>query len=61
MPADLLRNQLANTPNEAHELEAPAMDYREHERTYARFVAGVKWSIVILAITVVVLFFVIRP
>lgn len=39
--------------NADHSHGAPAMDYREHERTYAGFVAFTKWGtiavIVVLA------------
>ena len=36
-------------------------DFKEHERTYAGFLALTKWSIIALAITLVVLYFVINP
>lgn len=38
-----------------------AMDNPSHEQTYAGFIAFVKWSILILAVLVVLLFIWIRP
>jgi hypothetical protein len=38
-----------------------AMDYREHERTFARFTTLVKWGIGVIAVLMVVLYFAIRP
>ena len=39
----------------------PAMDYAEHEATWKGFTGLVKWSIVALAILLVLLYVVIRP
>jgi hypothetical protein len=43
-----------------HELP-PAMDYAEHQKTYHGFVTLTKYSILVLAVTVVLLYFIIRP
>jgi hypothetical protein len=43
-----------------HELP-PAMDYAHHEQTYHGFVTGSKYAVLILAISVVLLYFIIRP
>lgn len=37
------------------------MDYAEHEKTYSRFLTGVKWGIYGTAVLMVILFFVIQP
>lgn len=45
---------------EHHEVEyatADGNDYAEHENTYQLFVALVKWSIIIIAITLLGMFF----
>ncbi len=42
------------------QVESP-MDYAQHEATYNGFLAAVKWTIVALAITTVILYFVINP
>ena len=39
----------------------PAMDYAEHEATWAGFTNLVKWMIIGLAVLVVFLYVVIRP
>ena len=39
----------------------PAMDYAEHEATWRGFTNLVKWSIVALAILLIVLYALVRP
>jgi hypothetical protein len=41
-------------------VESP-MDYAQHEKTYNGFLVGVKWTIIAIAILVIILYFVIRP
>jgi hypothetical protein len=38
-----------------------AMDYAEHTKTYNGFIVGVKWSVISIAATLVILYFVIQP
>jgi hypothetical protein len=40
---------------------SPAMDYAEHEKTYRGFVTVTKYSVIIMAISMVLLYFIIRP
>ena len=42
------------------QVESP-MDYAQHEATYNGFVAGVKWTVLGLAVMIIVLYFLIRP
>lgn len=42
-------------------VQESAMDYEQHEQTYEGFVTLVKYSILVLAVFVVLLFFVVRP
>ena len=42
------------------QVESP-MDYAQHEATYNGFLTAVKWSIIGLAVTVVILYFLINP
>jgi hypothetical protein len=51
----------ANAPVTDPDHVSTAMDYREHERTFSRFTNLVKWGIGIVAVLMVVLYFVIRP
>ena len=37
------------------------MDYAQHEATYNGFLTAVKWTIVALAISTVILYFLINP
>jgi hypothetical protein len=39
----------------------PAMDYKEHERTYKGFMIATKWSVIATAVLIVLLYFLIRP
>lgn len=39
----------------------PGHDYAEHERTYHGFMALTKWSVIGLAIFMVILFFLVNP
>jgi len=41
-------------------VESP-MDYAQHEKTYSGFLTGIKWTIIALAVLIVILYFVIRP
>jgi len=49
----------------AHKTEAeeisPAMDYKAHEATYTGFLRLTKWTIGILAVIVIVLYFIVKP
>ena len=38
-----------------------AMDYAQHETTYTMFVTGVKWIVILAAVTMVALYFIINP
>jgi len=38
-----------------------AMDYAEHEKTYTGFISGVKWSVLGIAILMIILYFVVQP
>ncbi|MDB5622359.1 MAG: aa3-type cytochrome c oxidase subunit [Devosia sp.] len=54
-----------NTEAHAH-LHPPlqqesAMDYAQHEATYARFVSLVKWTVIVMAVTMVALYFLVKP
>ncbi len=54
---------MANKINEPHpplQVES-AMDYAQHERTYKGFITGTKWTIGIIAVTMVILYFLIQP
>jgi hypothetical protein len=31
----------------------PAMDYREHERTYSGFLVGTKWLVILVALILI--------
>ncbi|WP_137153118.1 aa3-type cytochrome c oxidase subunit IV [Devosia sp. FKR38] len=42
------------------QVESP-MDYAQHEATYNGFLTAVKWSILALAASAVVLYFLIKP
>ena len=42
------------------QLESP-MDYAQHEATHNGFLTAVKWSIIGLAVTVAILYFLINP
>jgi hypothetical protein len=37
----------------AHAAPANAMDYREHEQTYAGFLAFTKWSVILLTLLMI--------
>ncbi|WP_083983088.1 aa3-type cytochrome c oxidase subunit IV [Devosia soli] len=41
-------------------LESP-MDYAEHEKTYNGFISGVKWSVLSVAVLLIILYFVVQP
>lgn len=38
-----------------------AMDYHQHEKTYSAFVTWVKVGILVTAVSVIILYFLIRP
>jgi hypothetical protein len=42
------------------QLESP-MDYAQHEATYNGFITGIKWTIAAIAVTMVILYFIINP
>lgn len=42
------------------QVESP-MDYAQHEATYNGFIAVTKWTILALAVTTVILYFLIKP
>ena len=42
------------------QLESP-MDYAQHEATYNGFLTAIKWTIVALAVTTIILYFVVKP
>lgn len=39
----------------------PAMDYKMHEATYKAFITFVKWTVGVLSVTLVALYFIINP
>ncbi len=50
-----------NTPvNDPNHIPS-AMDYREHERTFSRFVTLIKWTVGVAAVLMVVLYFLVQP
>jgi hypothetical protein len=42
------------------QVESP-MDYAQHEATYNGFLTGLKWTVGVLAVAIVILYFVIQP
>jgi hypothetical protein len=40
---------------------SPAMDYKAHEATYKGFLSLSKWTIGIIAVVLVILYFVVKP
>ena len=42
------------------QVESP-MDYAQHEATYDGFITLVKWTVLALAVTTIILYFVIKP
>jgi hypothetical protein len=40
---------------------SPAMDYKAHEATYQGFLRLTKWAIGIIAVVLVILYFVVKP
>jgi hypothetical protein len=42
------------------QVESP-MDYAQHEKTYNGFLVATKWTVISLAATAVILYFLIRP
>jgi hypothetical protein len=42
------------------QLESP-MDYAQHEATYGGFIVAVKWTIIVAAISMIILYFLINP
>jgi hypothetical protein len=55
---------MANKPTASQEVTQelpPAMDYAQHEQTYRGFVTVTKYSVLIMAISMVLLYFIIRP
>lgn len=53
---------MAHTQHEPEIEHLPSgMDYQAHEATYRGFMRLVKWSVILLAIVAVALYFVIQP
>jgi hypothetical protein len=50
---------MADHPEADH--VSSAMDYKEHEATYRGFLNLTKWSIAILAVLLIVLYFIVQP
>jgi hypothetical protein len=49
-------------PEHHAELQAESpMDYAQHEATYNGFIAMVKWTVIGLAVSTVILYFLINP
>jgi hypothetical protein len=46
-----------------HEAEyvSPAMDYKAHEATYNGFLTLSKWAITVIAVILIILYFVVKP
>lgn len=42
------------------QVESP-MDYAQHEATYNGFITAIKWTIAALAVTTIILYFIINP
>ncbi len=42
------------------QLESP-MDYAQHEATYNGFITGFKWTAVAIAVSIIILYFLIKP
>lgn len=42
------------------QVESP-MDYAQHEGTYNGFLTAIKWTVIGLAITAIVLYFLVQP
>jgi hypothetical protein len=42
------------------QVESP-MDYAQHEATYNGFLTAIKWTIVALAATAIILYFLVKP
>jgi hypothetical protein len=63
MDDHILEDLMAKTRPEHHStpvLESP-MDYTQHEKTYNGFVQGVKWAVLVTAVSMIVLYFLINP
>jgi len=54
----MARKTTAATDDHPHE---SAMDYAEHERTFAGFMTFLKWSVISIAALIVILYFLIQP
>ncbi|SFZ83673.1 aa3 type cytochrome c oxidase subunit IV [Devosia enhydra] len=50
---------MAKMPHAAADTQPPAMDYPMIERTYSGFMVFLKWSIISVAVLLVVLYFLI--
>jgi hypothetical protein len=55
---------MANTHHPEHHAEPvqeSPMDYAQHEKTYNGFLTATKWTIIGLAVLIVILYFLIQP
>jgi len=55
-----MATKTTTSPDAPHDVQN-AMDYAEHERTYNGFMRLTKWTVIATAISVVILYFLIRP
>ena len=42
------------------QLESP-MDYSQHEATYNGFLTAIKWTIIVAAVSAIILYFLVKP
>ena len=52
---------MASTPQDTHETLTASTDFAAHQHTYNRFVTAVKWTIGILVVVLVAMYFFIQP
>ncbi|MCR6671849.1 aa3-type cytochrome c oxidase subunit IV [Devosia ginsengisoli] len=54
---------MAKTRPEHHselQVESP-MDYAQHEATYNGFLTAIKWTIIVAAVSTIILYFLVNP
>ena len=54
---------MAKTRPEHHselQVESP-MDYAQHEATYNGFLTAIKWTIIVAAVSAIILYFLVKP
>ena len=54
---------MAKTRPEHHselQVESP-MDYAQHEATYNGFLTAIKWTIIVAAVSAIILYFLVNP